>query len=357
MVKKKAQLAGYADANGDLGKPVPSGLIIVPGQVWREGDAIHWKLEGHAKLREPSPAMLTEFVALHQADSTDAILRFAQQWGVLVLKQHGKLFCPCGESMPEGIEPIEAWRYYSHRAAAVMRIAVALRDGKLGDLADWGVIAALQSGDEKADRESIKTAMDRDRYGMGFFHDIPRGTPRRSAMDQGRDVIAREVGDWLTFWKANRMRGLSDFSLRWSPDARKWGLEIEYHGFLFAAIALQLALFVADADSLYICSACSQPYIRTKKRPKTGWANYCDRCIERGVGGRRAVQAYQRKRREAKRLATEGLLLAEIAAKVNSDPETVQGWLKQAKKGKRNVKEGAEARQAGKQRRFDLPNR
>jgi hypothetical protein len=329
MANEKLQMAGYTDANGDLGRPVPSGHILVPGQIWLEGDAIRWKLAGHAKSRQPSRAMLTEFVALHQANP-EMILRFARDWGVLMLTG-GKTPRPCGEAMAEGVEPIEAWQYFSRRAAAVLNIAAALKDGKLGDLTDWGVLAALKSGSEAADKASLKVAIDRHKYGLGFLSDIPRGTERRSAIDQGRDLLAQEIGQWLGFWKAGRMRGLSDFSLRWSSNAQKWELQIEYQGYLFAALALQLTLVVAEADSLYTCSACGLPYIRTKKRPKVGWANYCDACIARGIGARRAVESYRKRKIEARRLAAEGVPLAEIAAKVNSDPETVKGWLRKRK--------------------------
>lgn len=330
MAREKLQIAGYSDANGDLGRPVPSGHVMVPGQIWLEVDAIRWKLAGHAKSREPSRAMLTEFVALHQAESPEGILRFARDWGVLVLTG-GKSPRPCGEAMAEGVEPITAWKYFSRRAAAVLNIAAALKDGKLGDLADWGVIAALDSGNDAADTEAANVAFERHKYGMTFLADIPRGTQRQSAVDQGRNLLANEIGQWLRFWKAGRVRGFSDFSLQWSPDAQKWQLRIEYDGYLFAAIALQLALVVAEADSLYTCSACGIPYIRTKKRPKAGWANYCDTCIERGIGGRRAVESYRKRKADAKRLAGEGLTPAEIASKVNSDPETVKGWLRKRK--------------------------
>ena len=30
--------AGFVDADGNLGRPVPSGQVIVPGEVLREGD-------------------------------------------------------------------------------------------------------------------------------------------------------------------------------------------------------------------------------------------------------------------------------------------------------------------------------
>jgi len=330
MANEKLQMGGYTDSTGDLGRPVPSGHILVPGQIWRDGDAIRWKLAGHAKSRQPSRAMLTEFVALHQANSPEMILRFAREWGVLMLTG-GKTPRPCGEALAEGVEPIDAWKYFSRRAAAVLNIAAALKDGKLGDLADWGVVAVVQRGDEATDQASIEAAIGRHKYGMSVLYDIPRGTQKRSAIDQGREFLASEIDQWLRFWKTGRMQGLSDFSLRWSSDTQRWALQIEYQGYLFAALALQLTLVVAEADSLYTCSACGMPYIRTKKRPKAGWANYCDPCIKRGIGGRRAVESYRKRKVEAKRLSAEGSPLAEIAAKVNSDPETVKGWLRKKK--------------------------
>jgi hypothetical protein len=329
MSHEKLQLAGFTDANGELGRPVPSGHVLVPGQIWLEGDSIRWKLAGHAKARQPSRAMLTDFVALHQATSPETILRFARDWGVLMMTG-GKAPRPCGESMPEGSDPIDAWKYFSRRAAAVLNIAAALKDGKLGDLADWGVLAIIPTGDE-AGEAAAKAAFDQHRYGMGFLPDLPRGTQRQPAVDQGRDLLSGEIDQWLRFWKKGRMRAFADFSLRWSTQNRKWELQIEYQGYLFAAIALQLTLVVAEADSLYTCSACGLPYIRTKKRPKAGWANYCDQCIKRGIGARRAVESYRKRKIEAKRLAAEGVPITEVAAKVNSDPETVRGWLRKRK--------------------------
>jgi hypothetical protein len=51
----------------------------------------------------------------------------------------GKAPRPCGEAMPKGSDPLDAWKYFSRRAAAVLNVAAALKDGKLGDLADWEV--------------------------------------------------------------------------------------------------------------------------------------------------------------------------------------------------------------------------
>ncbi len=330
MVDKKFQIPG--DANGNLGKRVPSGKILVPGQIWPEGDGSRWILAGHAKLREPSLTMLNEFLALHESTGHDSILKFEHEWGVLAMTGGKGTSRPCAEAQPEGFDPHDAWRYFSRRATAVLRISDALKNGRLGDLADWGVIAAVQSSGEAPGRETLKAAIDRHKYGMGFASDIPRGTQKRAPVDQGRDIIAGEIEQWLSFWKTGRMRGLSDFTLQWSPDAQKWELQIDYHGYTFAAIALQLALYVADADSLYICSGCSRPYIRDRKRPKTGWANYCETCRAKGLALRHASDRKREKQAEVKRLAADGLPPAEIAARVNSDPETVQRWLRPAKK-------------------------
>jgi DNA-binding CsgD family transcriptional regulator len=50
---------------------------------------------------------------------------------------------------------------------------------------------------------------------------------------------------------------------------------------------------------------------------------------------RHASDRKREKQAEVKRLAAEGLPPAEIAARVNSDPETVQRWLRPVKKLKK----------------------
>jgi hypothetical protein len=130
----------------------------------------------------------------------------------------------------------------------------------------------------------------------------------------------------LSFWKANGMDGLSDFSVHWNPVSQCWELQIDYRGFLFSAIALQLALVVAEADSLYVCSGCSKPYTRDKRRPKPGSDNYCEMCEAGGVAKRRAVDRYREKKVEAARLFAGGMPVAEIAAKLGATEVQVQKW-------------------------------
>src|SRR5579863_7604746 len=75
-------LAGFVDDNGNLGRQVPSGKVIVPGEVWLEGNAIRWRIGKTARLRVVSRNMLNQFVRLTDSES---IRRFANKWGVLAL--------------------------------------------------------------------------------------------------------------------------------------------------------------------------------------------------------------------------------------------------------------------------------
>ena len=99
-------------------------------------------------------------------------------------------------------------------------------------------------------------------------------------------------------------------------------------------IAFQLALVVADADSLFTCSGCAIPYIRPRqrKRPKSGWANYCHECSNNGVSKRRAVEAYRDKKAQAVRMHTSGIPAQEISKQLNTNATRVRGWLKEAEK-------------------------
>jgi len=103
---RNLELAGFVDADGHLGRKVPSGQIIVPGDVTLEGGAIRWRIGKTARLREVSKSMLNQFVRLTDAQS---ILRFAKSWGVLALSDD-ILRTPGREHLRQGTEPIAAWQ-------------------------------------------------------------------------------------------------------------------------------------------------------------------------------------------------------------------------------------------------------
>jgi len=85
MSERDWDLGGLTDINGNLGKPVPSGQVLVPGKINLQGDAIRWELAGLARWQEVSRSTLNDFVKLWELDSA-AILRFAKKWGVLAMQ-------------------------------------------------------------------------------------------------------------------------------------------------------------------------------------------------------------------------------------------------------------------------------
>jgi len=271
--------------------------------------------------------MLNQFV--HLTDS-ESILRFAKSWGVLALSDD-VLQRPGRKHLREGIEPIAAWQYYSRRAQAVLQIAAALKQNKPGDLNDWSMLGILvpSSGYAEKQEELLRSAMRRPHYGMVFSVFSMDKSPEQN-VKLARGFIAGEIGLWLDCWKQEEIAGISDFALQWNGAEQRWELQIDYHGLLFAAIALQLALVVADADSLFICSGCAVPYVRSRerKRPKSGWANYCDQCSQEGMAKRRAVETYREKRAQAARLHASGVPVPEIAEQLKTEAARVRGWLK-----------------------------
>ena len=321
------ELAGFVDANGSLGRQVPSGQVIVPGQISLDGDKIRWRMGRATRLREVSRSMLNEFIRLTNAES---ILKFAKKWGVLALAIDSVPW-PGRTELREGVEPIAAWQYYSRRAQAVLQIAAALRQNKLGDFSDWSLIGILVPGTgyARSHEKSLKAAMLHPHFGMPYSLFAMGGSPERK-IELARKFVAGEVGHWLDCWKQDKRTAVSDFALHWNDDQQCWVLEIDYHGLLFAAIALQLALVVAGADSLFVCSGCSIPYTRPRerKRPKSGWANYCDQCSKQGVAKRRAVETYREKRAQAVRMHSRGVSAQEIAEQLNTKAARIRWWLK-----------------------------
>jgi hypothetical protein len=340
------QLAGFADENGDLGRAVPAGQIRIPRETWLEGDSLCWRMGEEPPMREVPRTMLTRFVQLSDADS---ILSFARQWGVLSIAsqptsnwyaiQQGvsQTYFP-GRFITSGKEPIAAWLFYARRARALLNIGAALKQGKLGDMSDWAEFARFFSKTTDPAKLDFSVSKEHLLYGLGpsLIGTLDTAEDR---LARARGRLTEEITAWFTLWRAGgeEHRYLPDFSLVWDEETERWDLRIDYWGFLFPAIAMQLALILADADSLYNCSGCGTPYIRPRdrKRPKAGWANYCGECSKAGVAQRRAVESYREKRKEAMRLHAGGSSVSDIAEQLNTEPGRIHGWLaKGVKDGK-----------------------
>jgi hypothetical protein len=201
------------------------------------------------------------------------------------------------------------------------------------DRSDWGEFAVWVSDLSGRDRygqlmRRLEALGERHTFGLGFsVYSGDSGTPEQK-LRSARWAIAGEACYWFECWKKEKTGAVSDFALRWVDDQQRWDLQIDYHGLLFPAIALQLALVMADADSLYSCSGCGYPYSRPRerKRPKSGWANYCDQCSKDGVAQRRAAETYREKKAEAVRLRSGGASFSKIAELLHTTVTRAREW-------------------------------
>jgi len=203
--------------------------------------------------------MLNHFVRLWGMKPA-SILQFARKWGVLYLDKDSR---PCQTNGPnERRESLEVWKYYSRRAQAVLNIAANLKLGKLGDLDDWRALRGIQfySGRflEEMDRFApfMMTMLARTDYPFkGDGSDAVHPAYKRSVKSEIA-FLSMEATLWLKLGRVGFVVGHGE---------RGWGLALDYNECMFAAIALQLALILADVEGLYTCSGCHKPYARTKK--------------------------------------------------------------------------------------------
>jgi hypothetical protein len=328
MSRAEWELGGLVDKEGNLVRDVLAGQVFVPGRIELDGDNLRWEAGGPAKWVEVSRTTLDEFVTLWQEDSASTFLKFARRKGVLAiqrLRKNDPLYRPCSENRSRGLDPIRAWRYFSRRGYAVLNIAAALKQGRLGDVDDWKAI-----GSRDWTQESVRAAAVEHRYGLAsfFFEKPPKHLklPADWEMNEARQIIAREIEMWLSNWKDQRFHGLSDFTVRWNQHRSTWELQVDYHGYLFAAIAHQLALCIVGIKSLYTCSECGKLYQRDVKRPKPGTANYCPECVQSGAAQRRANESCRQKKMEALELHAAGTPFNEIALKLKKTEEQVRKW-------------------------------
>jgi hypothetical protein len=336
-------LAGFTDDESRLGKPVPTGDLLVPNTIALDSEkrSLLWVPKDGLRRVQPTRRTLNDFVRLWDAPPA-AILRYARAWGVLHVDDQGtpgvKAYTVPRGDPSERVqllelrrsEPLDAWRYFSRRACAVFNIAASLKIAAGNKRDNPRLKSKRASPDDWAALDGLER-----RIGSDAFRDLWRrrgilelyarvGCPYSAAwdVDKERRWLEREIMLWLEI-------GRPAFAV----NERSWRLEVDYNGCLFAAIALQLALHVTGARNLFICSECGFPYVREKERkaPKSGQANYCLNCK---VPLRRANERLREKVAEARRLRAEGNSLREIAKRLNvrttkrsTALQTVRRWV------------------------------
>ena len=295
---------------GRFGRRISSGIVVSPGGLISlgPGNTLRWEY-GQVQWKRPPDDLLDRFIVLWQKRPRD-IISFAEKWGPLKINS-------CGNPITaaSGAEPIAAWQFLSRRAYSVLRIAKALEKGRPGDEEDWALLSTAYDGTDPRAAQF---------YGLGNHarwepDKRARSAGFRNAIEYGRATIAGEVSEWLEKFTVY-------LTMVWKP---RWQLEMSFKGRVLAAIALQLALAVANAESLFTCNGCGRPYIRSKQRkPNAGQANFCPGCIGSRKPQREAEKRYRENKREARKLAAKGVPIAEIAIKINRTASVVRGWLK-----------------------------
>jgi uncharacterized membrane protein len=156
----------------------------------------------------------------------------------------------------------------------------------------------------------------------GWAPDSPLHRPFGNALNYERVQIGGELTTWMERF------GVA-LAVRWGKENHSWQLEVSYTRLRFlGAIALQLALSVADAESLFTCNGCGRPYIRSQRKPNDGQSTYCEACSTTRKPQREAEKRYRQNQREARAMAAKGIAIAEIAKKLDRTPAVVRGWVK-----------------------------
>lgn len=325
----KWELAELLDSHSRLGRLVPGGRITVPERTKLSPDRSEITWDGgpadatvRVRHTQADHRMLKAFVQLWK-QKPESILRYAQRWGVLYLDKDGR---PCQTVGPfERRESLEAWRYFSRRAHAVLNIASNLKLGKLGEISDWEALRGtarwtgkfFQEMDRYAPFEQsmiplIEYPFDRDREETHVNKNYVRSVTGEIAL------LSIEATFWLKLTRVGFRVGFTGSGMR--P-------VIDYNDCMLAAIALQLALVLGEVETLFTCDGCHLPYVRTRRSPKDGQANFCENC-GRPEAMKRADKKRRGKMAEARRLAREGVSLQEIVTRVDSKPGTVTRWIR-----------------------------
>jgi hypothetical protein len=321
MGKEAWQIAGFSDEDSRLGKAVPTGRLFVPQKVELDESQEHlvWSpYDGYTRAPD-TRAMFNEFIGL-AAQPASTILRYAKKWGLLYLGPNGR---PCSRdfNLPrtgEFREAVEAWRYFSRRAQSVLNIAASLRRDKRGSPTDWEALDGLSQ------RIGPQVLAELGRRGPILELCANFGPQYRVDWDlrKERQALRQEIMIWMEL-------GRPGFAM--SVHGAAWRLEVDYNGCLFAAIALQLALTLTGSHSLFVCSGCGLPYVRERKAPKPGQANYCKRCDHGGEALRQADRRRRERMADARRLHAAGRKISQIADELKTKPASVRRWLKRKK--------------------------
>lgn len=290
------EFAEFMPEDGKLDhNSLPSQRLLIPPQIELKGDVLAWQfpdaITTHWKGAEPTGAL----DAFRRVRDGEGALRFAQEYGVLAICEHGlpathtcrpSLFFHEGQDrtscLPHGwphpAEPIDRWLHFARQIDAALRVAAALYDDRPGAIEDWETIFE----DLKGGQTQLP----------GWLRPTIGNLAESVAV--GRFYLAGLINEWLA---------LSGLQLRfaWGVLATKTGEapRFEFGGpFLmgsFWALALQLAVALSKSGGIAICEGCRRPYPTGKRKPQAKRRHYCLVCRKAGIPARDRQRRHREK--------------------------------------------------------------
>lgn len=252
------------------------------------------------KYAYPNNYTLDKFTKLWQEED-EKIREFGSRWGVLGVCEHLVMWSRCDQDhvinyqqlrneQAAGFEYLEPWRYFSHRAHALVKIAGNLHLRKPGSAEDWEVL------EELAARVPLEHHWGLVSYHLEQWLEMADVRPRLS-FSRGKAEI--------TFGASGLLGGAG----------------------LMGAIGLQLLKHIVNSKGWVTCSDCQKPFCPS--RPPRGRA-FCSDCYGNSKPKkalRDAAQRYRDKKVNALNLFAAGTDAVDIAANVGWPIERVQKWI------------------------------
>ena len=300
--------------------------VLRPHRVWLELEArayfLRWEalpdrdsLRGEVRVFagvRPEANLAVEFGSLAQA-TVKQVEDFCRKYGCLCLVPDGrKELVPWsslsakGLNLPmEGKEHLKHFRRHVRKIAAILNIAVALKQGETGGKRDWAWLVPFQCRNGAYERGTK-----RERRMLIQYHVLEetqkwldRGGVRMS-LDWNRDRGTRK-GEWIQRWRTTT------------------------HWNLYGMIGIHLVQAICEGTEEF-CEGCKRLYFRREelRRPNPGSASYCDGCREDGVPQKKADERRRSRYREIAALFRQGHSKPVIAERLEVPIRTVESALK-----------------------------
>lgn len=252
-----------------------------------------------------SPLLHREFAELPDGDR-DAFLGFANQYGSLGIPAEVELE---GVEGPVWAEPLKGWQKHRDQLSFHLGMLSVAEKGTVDEINFWMAILKVGEDDSSGDMDTRWEGY------IDPFEPIPvrEFTIREPAALHLRRIFAQGVGIHLAD------------NIRLMPVDRKDALEFRAHpitllGFMWAALAVEFE----GVGEPRLCPTCGQEFFLSAALGVRGHRRFCSNSCKSTL--------YQRRRKEADKLAATGKTAAQIAKQLSVEgssvsTDTVQRWI------------------------------